>query len=72
MAKSSLSWISQLISAAENLWERYAIGWNCPSLPYWEGTEFNAKFDASASKKKSFEESACTRIGADVNAFLSS
>ena len=33
--------------------------------------EPNTKFDASASKKNNFEKSICTRIGADVNAFLS-
>jgi hypothetical protein len=32
--------------------------------------EPNAKSDAPASKKNGFEESACTRIGADVNAFF--
>jgi hypothetical protein len=41
------------------------------SSPYWENTEFNAKSDAFVSKKNGFEESACIRIGADVNAFLS-
>jgi hypothetical protein len=36
-----------------------------------ESTEPNAKSDAFASKKNGFEKSACIRIGADINAFLS-
>jgi hypothetical protein len=73
MAKNSLSWISKLISTAENLREWYVLGWNRLSVPYWESTELNANCDASTSKKNGFEESASAwiRIGSDMNAFLS-